>query len=193
MQTQTFKLSVLMPLAAGGHCVHVYSVQHSAGLDWMRQHADTLATRLNGPGYDALYVETPAPHASAALASLFVAPDLSTQGGGRWRLLWAESADAPTFTPETNAGHFPTMAAAIAHGERVYGETAARFSLALVRRFDLSNPAHLSVAFVIHRDGGPRALWRAMNPAGTIPTTEQVEDCAAAFYTAFNARHPGTF
>ena len=52
-----FLLSVLIPLQAGGHVVHVYRVEHGAGLAWMRQHADEIAQRMHGDAYNALLVE----------------------------------------------------------------------------------------------------------------------------------------
>lgn len=57
-----FLLSVLIPLQAGGHVVHVYRIEHAQSLEWTRAHADELARRMHGGAYVALLVE-PAPGA----------------------------------------------------------------------------------------------------------------------------------
>jgi hypothetical protein len=58
---QTYFISVLVPLAAGGTLVHVYRVEHSAGLQWTREHADEIAQRAHGAGYVALMVREALP------------------------------------------------------------------------------------------------------------------------------------
>lgn len=58
---RTYFLSVLYPLAGGCHRVDVLRVTHAAGLQWMRQHADDIATRATGPGYVALMVRDELP------------------------------------------------------------------------------------------------------------------------------------
>jgi len=60
-------LSVLYPLPGGCHRVEVLRVTHEAGPEWMRQHADEIATRAAGPGYVALRVvdELPADERAA--------------------------------------------------------------------------------------------------------------------------------
>jgi len=63
---QTFFLSVLRPIQAGGHLMTVFRLEHAAGLQWTREHADEIATRAHGPGYDALLVTTAAPAGTCA-------------------------------------------------------------------------------------------------------------------------------
>lgn len=67
----------------------------------------------------------------ALQVSLFVHKAISAPLSHPWRLLWAESKDAPTYCHaegECSAVYHRTMADAITYGERVYGETAQRFS-----------------------------------------------------------------
>lgn len=51
-------LSVLEPLNAGGHCVHVLRVRGDFSMEWMKSHADEIA-KLSLPHvtYNALLVE----------------------------------------------------------------------------------------------------------------------------------------
>jgi hypothetical protein len=51
-----YLLSVLIPLQAGGHVVHVYRIEHAQSLNWTRAHADELAQRMHGNAYNALMV-----------------------------------------------------------------------------------------------------------------------------------------
>lgn len=51
----------------------------------------------------------------------------------------------------------------------------------------------LAVVRQLHDIGGPRAVWFAQFGQGEKPTTAQVEDAVIEFYTAYNARFPGTF
>ena len=54
---QTYFLSVLTTLpATGGHLVTVYRVECAESLQWVREHADEIATLRSGPGYAALMV-----------------------------------------------------------------------------------------------------------------------------------------
>lgn len=62
---------------------------------------------------------------------LFVHKDMMARPSCCWRLLWAVDANAGTFSwaeGECSAHHFVRMADAIAHGKRIYGETAERFN-----------------------------------------------------------------
>lgn len=70
------------------------------------------------------------------VVSLFVRRDYIEGRPSRcWRLYWAVSVEADAImaaassvtSPEREV-HFPTMAAAVAHGSRRYGETAARMA-----------------------------------------------------------------
>ena len=60
----TFFLSVLRPIGRTGDIlVNVLRVEVAQPLQWVREHADQLALRADGPGYCALWVSTtnPAP------------------------------------------------------------------------------------------------------------------------------------
>lgn len=81
---QTYFLSVLAPIAAGGHRVTVYRLEHSAGLQWTREHADEIAQRAHGAGYCALMVRD-------------LAGELATQKADR-----AALECAPTDPPATH-------------------------------------------------------------------------------------------
>lgn len=77
---QTHFLSVLVPIAAGGHVVTVYRIEHAApgGLQWTREHADEIAQRAHGANYCALMVQAELPpDESAALRGACEARGLS--------------------------------------------------------------------------------------------------------------------
>lgn len=60
-------------------------------------------------------------------------------------------------------------------------------------RIPYTTDANLANVFQLHALGGPRAVWFAQYGNGDKPTTPQVEDAVIEFYTAYNARFPGTF
>lgn len=52
------RVSVLVPLAAGGHVVHVFDIRVDRDLAWVKDHADAIAAKaLPGAPYNALMVE----------------------------------------------------------------------------------------------------------------------------------------
>ncbi len=64
------------------------------------------------------------------VCKLFVHRAISAPLSAPWRLLWAESRDSDTYVHaegECSARYFRTMKAAIAYGQKAYGETAERF------------------------------------------------------------------
>lgn len=60
---KTYFLSVLRPIPdpAGGHVVTVLRVEHPAGLQWMREHADEIAQRAHPRAYNALMIREELP------------------------------------------------------------------------------------------------------------------------------------
>ena len=58
---RTYFLSVLHPLAAGGHRVTVFRLTHAQDLQWTREHADEIAQRAHPAPYDALMVREALP------------------------------------------------------------------------------------------------------------------------------------
>lgn len=59
----TYFLSVLKPIPepAGGHVVTILRVEVDQGIGWVREHADEIATRSQGPGYSALMLRAELP------------------------------------------------------------------------------------------------------------------------------------
>ena len=74
---KTFYLSVLFPIAAApatlpdaAHRVHVLTLETAAPLQWVREHADEIATKATGPGYHALMIREALPADEAAALAM---------------------------------------------------------------------------------------------------------------------------
>lgn len=74
---KTYFLSVLFPIAAApatlpeaAHLVHVLTLNTAAPLQWVREHADEIATKHSGPGYHALMLREELPADEVAALAL---------------------------------------------------------------------------------------------------------------------------